>query len=53
MNWPAYCSGSCLSWAHSRAIPPARGRITRRNFRARLGDRDCVIRVPGKVTGLR
>jgi hypothetical protein len=28
MNWPAYCSGLCLSWAHSRAIPASdRGRV--------------------------
>ena len=28
------------------------GGITNRNFRLRFGDRDCVLRLPGKDTGL-
>jgi thiamine kinase-like enzyme len=28
------------------------GGITNRNFRVRFGDRDCVLRLPGKDTGL-
>jgi thiamine kinase-like enzyme len=31
---------------------PLDGGITNRNFRVRLGDRDCVLRVPGRDTGL-
>ena len=31
---------------------PLEGGITNRNFRVRFGDRDCVVRVPGKDTSL-
>jgi thiamine kinase-like enzyme len=33
-------------------VAPLEGGITNRNFRARLGGRDYVIRMPGKETGL-
>ena len=31
---------------------PLEGGITNRNYRVRFGDRDCVVRVPGKDTSL-
>ena len=34
------------------APAPLEGGITNRNFRVRFGDRDCVLRLPGKDTAL-
>ena len=35
-----------------REPEPLEGGITNRNYRVRFGDRDCVVRVPGKDTSL-
>ncbi len=47
----ADCDGSSASWARRRRPPaPISGGITNRNYRLRLGGRDCVLRLPGRDT---
>ena len=41
-----------LAWTGGRRPAPLDGGITNRNYRAQFGEREYVIRVPGKDTGL-
>ena len=52
-SWARSSSSSRRAWANRRASrQPLEGGITNRNFRARFGGTDYVIRVPGKDTSL-
>ena len=52
-SWAGSSSSSRRAWASPRASrEPLEGGITNRNYRARFGGTDYVIRVPGKDTSL-